>query len=184
MHVPNVTYFTSLASKVSAVPHRWGHSSSETSDLFLVIRKSGSLQPPPWPPAVRGVGPIADPWKRRTRDHTQRRKSSYSQERPGNSHHGSEFQPAETDAITAIPVSHVGSVQPQQVHLICKTRLSLRMKSRLINNLNLIFNSLDKNLWPLFFCPPPPSQTQGGLHTFSPDRLGAQSASRRARPRP
>lgn len=130
MRVPNVTYFTPLAGKVSAVPHRRGLPSSETSDLFMVVRKSGSLQPPPWPSAVRGVGPIADPGKRRTRDHSQRRKSSYSQERPGNSHHGPEFQPAETDTIASVPVSHVGSVQPQQVHLICKTRLSLRTKSR------------------------------------------------------
>lgn len=83
LHVPHKKSFPPLASKVSAVPHRWRLPSSKTSDLLVVVRKSGSLQRPP---SAGSVGPIAHPGKGWTGNRSQRRKSFSSQERPWNSH--------------------------------------------------------------------------------------------------
>lgn len=153
--MPHSKYFTPLAGKISAVPHRWRLPSSKTSDLLLVVRKSGSLQLPPWPPSVGSVGPVAHPGKRRTRDHSQRRKSSYSQERPRNSRLRSKFKPAETDTITSVSIS---SVQPHQVcwiHMfVLENKEQIDYQTDEIDlNIFYSFDRLDKNLWHPFFFP-------------------------------
>lgn len=118
MFVPYKKCSPTLASKVSAVRHRWRIPSYKTPDLLLVVRKSSSLQQPSWAPATGSVGPIPDHGERWAGDHSQRRKSFHPLERPWNKHLRFNLEPPEADIAAAIPISRVSTVQPQQVWLI------------------------------------------------------------------
>lgn len=91
INVCDLSFFSPSASKVSAIPHRWGVAPSQATDLLLVIRDSDPLQLPPQTSSAGSLGPFPHPGKRRAGDHSQRRKGFRSKEGPWNSHLGSEL---------------------------------------------------------------------------------------------
>lgn len=70
LHVHFDKYFTVLACKVSAVPHRRRLPTVNSQDLLLLLRKPDFIHLSPCPPSIRSMGPFAHPGKRWTRDHS------------------------------------------------------------------------------------------------------------------